>query len=129
MYIPVLPIFLIDVLDAPQPFLIGAHVSVLDALPDAIASGENNIVVVDLDRDRICMSGNLEATNRRETKARARTKWARSTSAAPSAEALAAAAKDAPFHSDAKSSDTFPRHSLLHSGTAYSDDAAGSMCA
>ena len=92
VYIPVLPIFLTDVLDAPQPFLIGAPREVLQQLPDAIVSGETNIVIVDLDRDAVCMSGNLQATLRREAKARVRARWA-AMGVTPSSEAVAAAAE------------------------------------
>ena len=71
VYIPVLPLFLTDVLDAPQPFLVGAPRQVLDNLPDALTSGETNIVIVDLDHGTLCMSGNFHATQQRMAKAAA----------------------------------------------------------
>lgn len=51
-YIPVMPVSMIDVLDAPFPFLIGLHSSVLYS---GILEDKPGVVFVDLDRDKIIL--------------------------------------------------------------------------
>lgn len=48
-YIPVLPMSLIDVIDAPVPFLVGTHSDCLKQ----VASRTTNVVFVDLDHNRV----------------------------------------------------------------------------
>ncbi|KAI9980128.1 hypothetical protein PInf_026795 [Phytophthora infestans] len=48
-YIPVLPTSLLDVIDAPVPFLVGTHVDCLKQ----VAGRSTNVVFVDLDHNRV----------------------------------------------------------------------------
>jgi len=52
-YVPVLPSVMLDVLDAPVPFLVGVHASALETTPGGRGVVPPGVVLVELDHDAV----------------------------------------------------------------------------
>jgi DENN domain-containing protein 5 len=61
MYIPVLPYHMLDILDAPVPYLVGLHSRYLQSTPPG--NRPRGVVFVDLDRDEVHLGYDDEETN------------------------------------------------------------------